>query len=104
MSVLWVRVSLWVTYIMAEQPTAADAAPVANAEILTLVDGTRVCWRVQAATDLEISRRRLTEIVAAGVPVTVFQDAHGKVLKALKGSDPTAITATIKAYTANKAP
>jgi hypothetical protein len=89
---------LWVTYIVAESATVVDTAPTTDPAIRSKSDNKAVSWRSLFATDQEINRRQFTEIVAAGLPVTVFQDANGKVLKTLRGSDSAAILSQIKRY------
>ena len=90
--------TLWVTYIVAESATVADTAPTTDPAIRARVNTQGVSWRSQFATDPEIARRQFTSIVAAGLPVTVFQDANGKVLKTLKGNDSAAILSQIKRF------
>ena len=89
--------TLWVTYIVPETASVADAAPTSHAPLRARIDNKNVSWRLQAASDAEITRRHF-EQHAQNAPITVFQDQTGKVLRALKGNDPQAILDTIKAY------
>ncbi len=89
---------LWVTYIVPELPTIDDAAPMSYAPLRARIDGQEVNWRMQAVGDAEIERRKFGKIVAAGVPVTLFQDGTGKILKTVKGNDPQAILDTITTF------
>jgi len=88
---------LWVTYIVPDQPSVDDAAVTSHAPLRARIDGKTINWRLQNASDAEISRRHFEEH-AKNAPVCVFQDQSGKVLKALKGNDPQAILDTITAY------
>lgn len=90
--------ALWVTYIVPDKPSIDDAAVISHAPLRARIDGREVNWRLQSEKDAEVERRKFTSIVAAGVPVAIFQDSAGKVLKTLKGNDPQAILDAIKAY------
>jgi hypothetical protein len=89
---------LWVTYIVPATRTPEDSAPISDATIHKLADGKNASWRVQTIGDAELTRRKFDDIVAAGVPVTVFQNFEGKILKTLKGHDAQAIADAIKAF------
>ena len=89
--------TLWVTYIVPDAPSVADAAVTSHAPLRARIDGKSVSWRLQSASDAEIARRHFEEH-AKNAPVCVFQDATGKVLKALKGNDPQAILDTITQF------
>jgi len=89
---------LWVTYIVPVTRTPEDSAPISDPIIHKLADGKNASWRVQSVGDAELARRKFDDIVAAGVPVTVFQNADGKILKTLKGHEAQAIADAIKAF------
>lgn len=89
--------TLWVTYIVPDAPSVADAAVTSHAPLRARIDGKSVSWRLQSASDAEITRRHFEEHAKAA-PIAVFQDASGKVLKTVKGNDPAAILDTIRAY------
>lgn len=91
---------LWITYIVPDAPSVADAAPSSFAPLRARIDGKSVSWRLQNASDAEIARRRFEEH-AKNAPVAIFQDATGKILKTIKGNDPQAILDAIKAYKGN---
>ena len=88
---------LWTTYIMPAAPTEADARPPGDLVLNALRKPGSVEWRYQAVGDGEISRRKFDDF-AKDAPIAVFQDKTGKVLSTLKGNDPAAIAAKIKAY------
>jgi len=90
--------ALWVTYIVPDQPSVDDAAVTTHAPLRARIDGKEINWRMQAAKDQEIERRHFGPIVAAGVPVAIFQDSAGKVLKTVRGNDPAAILDTITQF------
>ncbi|CAB4130780.1 hypothetical protein UFOVP124_31 [uncultured Caudovirales phage] len=89
--------TLWVTYIVPENPSVNDVAPTTHAPLRARIDGKNVSWRMQHATDAEIARRRFEEH-AKNAPVAIFQDQAGKVLKTLQGNDPAAILTTIEGF------
>ncbi len=88
--------TLWVTYIIGDSPSVADSKPISDPALRARIDGKTVIWRQQNASDPEIERRRFTSVIKAGLPVTVFQDDKGKIIKSVQTNDPAAILATIK--------
>jgi len=89
--------TLWVTYIVSDAPSVADVGPTSHAALRARIDNKNVCWRMQNASDAEITRRHFEEH-AKSAPIAIFQDATGKVLKTIKGNDPQAILDAIKVY------
>lgn len=92
--------ALWVTYIVPDAPSVADVGPTTHAPLRARIDGKTINWRMQNASDAEITRRHF-EDHAKNAPVAIFQDAAGKVLKTVKGNDPQAILDAIKVYKGN---
>jgi hypothetical protein len=90
--------TLWVTYIAPAGRTPEESMPISDPGIRKLVDSKTVSWRVQTVGDAELVRRKFDDIVSAGVPVTVFQDINGKILKTIKGHDSQVIIDAIKAF------
>lgn len=88
---------LWITYIQPAVPTVADSTPLSDAPLRARIDGVEVRFRAQTVGDAELTRRKFDQI-AKDAPVTVFQDQSGKILKTLKGNDPSAILSGIKVF------
>jgi hypothetical protein len=92
---------LWVTYIVPDTPSAADAAPTSFSPLRARIDNKSVSWRLQNASDAEITRRHF-EDHAKNAPIAVLQDQTGKVLRTVKGNDGQAILDAIIQYKGSK--